>query len=326
MNIILLLFFIILFLLLIIKMYNIYTLKRLNTINVNKLYNECKTGDVIYFRWGTVNVLHELFCKYTHMGMVLEIDDDKYIIENHPKGFAKEIDIDNEGVQIYKLIDRIKIYDGNMYYSKLMTKIDPDKLNMFYNNIEKYKNIKFTELFGKYILNECVLNKIYKNECKYSDENYKLCSEFVLFCLYELDIVKHNCNCVFPSDFIDLTKDDKKIFSIPEKIDNNIIDYTDLIYHFFNLFVLFGGLFGFLLNNLCIIQFHIIFNIMIIIQWNLNKYNYNPEKNYKFSEDIVFVFNKEKDNAKILIVLYFCTIISTIISIIILYLKEKMLH
>ena len=64
---------------------------------------------------------------------------------------------------------------------------------------------------------------------------------------------------------------------------------------------------------------------MIIIQWNLNKYNYNPEKNYKFSEDIVFIFNKEKDNAKILIVLYFCTIISTIISIM-LYLKEKMLH
>ena len=116
MNIILYSLLIILSILLLFKIYNIYKLRTLDRISAEKLYDDCKTGDIIYFRWNSVNPLHEIFSKYTHMGMIVVMNNEKYIFENNPIKVAKMLGIDKSGAHLHNLQDRIDDYEGYIYY------------------------------------------------------------------------------------------------------------------------------------------------------------------------------------------------------------------
>jgi hypothetical protein len=213
------LFLLLLLLLLINKINNINSLKNLNKINIENLYNICKTGDMIYFRYKSVKLLDEIFSKYTHVGLVVELNGKKYIFESHLKGDAKNMGIETDGVHLHDLIDRINTFEGNTYYSKLKYDIDKDIIDRFVDNIDEYKKIKFQSSYRRYIIDNCLLDRIY-NKCICKNTNKKFCSEFVMFCLYELKIVKNNCShCVFPDDFINLMVNDELVYDKPELID-----------------------------------------------------------------------------------------------------------
>ena len=136
-----------LFLLLINKLNNICSLQKLS---IENLYNNCKTGDIIFFRYKSVKLLDEIFSKYTHVGLVVELND---------------------------------------------------------------KN-------RRYIINNCLLDRIYNN-CIRKNTNKKFCSEFVMFCLYELKIVENDCShCVFPNDFLHLMSENNDLlYDTPILID-----------------------------------------------------------------------------------------------------------
>lgn len=301
------------------KIYNIYKLRTLETISIEKLYDDCKTGDIIYFRWNSLNPLHEIFSKYTHMGMIVIMDNEKYIFENNPRKVAKMLGIDKSGAHLHNLQDRIDNYEGNIYYSNLNVKIEPNVLSEFYNNIEKYKNINFKKNFSSYIFNYCVMNKIFGSKnCNNQDDKEKICSEFVLHCLFDLKVIEKGCNCIFPEDF-DYMKKEEKIFDTPKNvdrgcIDNCVIDYIDINYFLIHFFVLLGGVFGFLLNNLHLIRFHIVFNIVFLVNLLINERKYNNEKDIKMIEDLEFIFKTDDPMYQ-----YYIIIISTIISILFLY-------
>jgi hypothetical protein len=321
--------------LLIVKIINIYNLKKLNTISTENLYNKCKTGDIIYFRWNTVKMLNELYSKYTHIGMIVELNDEKYVFETHLKGDAIDMGVETGGVHLHKLIDRINNYNGNMYYSELKYNIDDDILNKFINNIETYKKIEFQDSYENHILNNCLLKRLYQ-KCINVNTQKKFCSEFVMFCLYELEILKNDCSyCVFPDDFKNLKVDDNLIFDTVERIDKNDIKYTEIIillHYCITFFVIFGGLIGIIFNNLDIIKFHILFNILVIVHWltNNNKcvlseISYeNNEKNNKYTDDIISnIFQTKLNDFQLLIISYLVIIIPMIISVIILFCKIK---
>jgi len=214
------LFLFLLLLLLINKLNNINSLKNSNTLSIESLYNNCKTGDIIFFRYKSVLLFDKLFSTYSHVGMVIEIDNEKYIIEIHEKGDAKNMGIETGGVHLHDLIDRINTYEGNTYYSKLKYDIDKDIINKFINNIDEYKKIEFESSYKFYILNNCLLDRIY-NKCIRKNTNKKFCSEFVMFCLYELRIVENDCShCVFPDDFIHLMSENNVVlYDTPILID-----------------------------------------------------------------------------------------------------------
>ena len=320
------------FILLLNKTYNIYKIKKLNVINLDELYNNCKTGDLLYFRWNNVKLQNDIFSMFTHIGMILEINNDKFIIETHLEGDAKELGVTTGGVHLHKLSDRIKYYDGTIYHSPLKQDIDKDKLILFIKNIDKYKNIQFTNDYINYITKNCLIQKFFNN-CIENNNKKMFCSEFTLFCFYELGLIEKNCKCFYPSDFIHLKYKNEYLFGEIKRVNKNDITYKDLreyIHYFISFFIVFGGFIGLLFNNMNIVKFHFIFNIFVIIHWltNNNKCYLseidNPNQNdAKYTKDLLEnVCGLNINNILLLnIISYLVVILPLILSLIILKIK-----
>lgn len=178
---------------------------------------EAETGDLILFRWHTVDVLHELFSSFTHVGMIIEINSKKYILETHLKGDTIHMGYKSGGVHIYDLEERINMYEGDNY----ILKINRDLINksnekILYDNLQDYLLIPFQDEYRDHYTNVCIPN-MFCDGCVKSTKKGMFCSEFIGFLLRELGILneKVNTNCLTPSSFIDMkiidTKNDRKI-------------------------------------------------------------------------------------------------------------------
>jgi hypothetical protein len=325
-TIIIIIFLFIFILLVVVKYINIKNLNELNTISNDTLCNKCKTGDLFLYRKKNVDLFHDLFSKYTHIGMIVELNNEKYVFENHIKDVHIGKGFETEGIHLFKLIDRINTYDGTMYYASLKHDINQDVLNNFIYNIENLQNIEF-EYDKIRLVYSCLSNRIFKNCSVISDK--KICSEFVMFCLTQLQVLNNECNCIFPGDFHNLKVNDKFIFDTFERIDKNKISYKEVyntVHYFITFLIIFGGLIGLLFNNLNIVKIHILFNIIILVHWLTNNnrcfisdltYGDN-ESNTKYSEELfTSLFNYKLNDVQQNIVAYLTIIIPTIISMII---------
>jgi len=190
-----------------------------NAIDIEKLYKMCKTGDIIYFRWPYPDIGFRLFSKFSHVGMVYKQGNNVYILETHPEGDASELGVDESGVHLYDLKERIEKYTGICYLSKLNIKDNiEDVVNkntkMIHQYIEKhldkYKKIPFDEDFRyNYVMAYLhhLIGKTRKNDKMY-------CSTFIGFILKDLNLLDNDCNIeVFsPSSFLHLKKDNKLLY------------------------------------------------------------------------------------------------------------------
>jgi len=190
----------------------------LNKTHINKICDLADTGDIIYFRWSNVDILHEIVSPFTHIGLVL-IDPYtkyKYIIETHLKGDGEDLGILDEGIQKYNLKDRLQTYKGFTYLSKLKNKYKPslEKVIKFITNFKKFKkNIPFHGDYSNYFKMNCIKYKLC-NDCFTIEEKDGLfCSEFVGFCLKELEIVNNafDYKCMTPGDFMHSIDNDKNL-------------------------------------------------------------------------------------------------------------------
>jgi hypothetical protein len=94
-------------------------LNALQTYNLQKAYNFAEQGDLILFQWYEINPLQESVSPFTHVGIVIDINKKKYILETHLKGDTKHMGYkDAEGVNIYDFKKRIKMYKGKNYLLK----------------------------------------------------------------------------------------------------------------------------------------------------------------------------------------------------------------
>ena len=187
-----------------------------NPIDIDELYKSCNTGDIIYFRWPYPDIGFRLFSKFSHVGMVYRDDKRVYILETHPEGDGSELGVDESGVHLYDLKERIEKYTGICYLSTLNIDscVQSESLNvhrLVEKRMDKYKRIPFDEDFRynyvmAYLHN--LIGKTRKNEKMY-------CSTFIGFILKDLELLHDNCNIeVFsPSSFLHLKKDNKYLYN-----------------------------------------------------------------------------------------------------------------
>lgn len=172
---------------------------------INDAYNLAETGDIIYFRWNTVAFEHEILSPFTHIGIVIiKSDGIKYILETHLAGDTSNIGIFSGGVNIYPLKLRLENYKGHKFISKLSNLFRPNynDTQNFISKIDYYKkNIPFYDDYKEYFINHCLKNRIFYSELK--DKNGMFCSEFIGYCLIELNIINKDFNfkCLVPGDF-----------------------------------------------------------------------------------------------------------------------------
>ena len=186
-----------------------------NHISLNDAYNNVKTGDVLYFitnRYYNIPIFLKPII--AHLGMIIEINGEKYVIELHAEGDIKEIGVNKAGgVNIYPFKQRIKAYNvGNVYLAKLSNEKRPPSqyINQFINNIDNYKkNIPFNKNYKRYGIKNCLLHRVCKNCFTLEKTQGMFCSEFVAFCLKELNIID-SYKCTLPDEIIFL-KDSKNI-------------------------------------------------------------------------------------------------------------------
>lgn len=189
-----------------------------NAIDTGKLYKICKTGDLIYFRWPTPDIGFRLFSKFSHIGMVYKKSDDEvYILETHPEGDGSELGVDDGGVHIYNLKDRLNKYYGYCYLAKLNTpnKSASDITRHINENLDKYKMIPFDEGFRYTFIKSCFTKLDYPVEIT----TPMCCSQFIGFILKDLGVLHDHYN-IFnfsPTSFVDLKYNNKLLY------DDNIL-------------------------------------------------------------------------------------------------------
>lgn len=184
---------------------------------ISEIYTLAKTGDILLFRWNTVDLVHNFVSFFTHVGIVVEIDNQKYILETHLKGDTKHMGNPNGGVHLYDLKDRIEMYNGHNFLLPLKDKFkSPNYNKIIKDNLDKYLKLQFFDNYKKYYMHQCLPRKICKTCFAQSspDTKYIYCSQFVGMILKDLGLLdkKMDINCISPYDFIFMKNKKERIF------------------------------------------------------------------------------------------------------------------
>lgn len=174
-------------------------------MHIDDIYDLCETSDIIYFRWNEVDFHHEIISPFTHIGMVVvKPDNQKYIIETHLSGDTSDIGTYRGGINVYPLKLRLNNYKGHTFLSKIKLEYKPNQnqIQDFILKINDYKsNIPFHDDYKGYFINNCLKNRLFNTPIE--KKKGMFCSEFMGFCLKELNIVDDDFifNCLVPGDF-----------------------------------------------------------------------------------------------------------------------------
>lgn len=183
-------------------------------VSYEKIEEIAQTGDLVIFRWNTIDVGFRLFSKFSHVGMIVKQKGKLYILETHPKEIP-ESEIDDSGIHLYHLKNRLNEYDGTYYFTQLNTTNNKrEKLRKHVlNNLKKYKKeIPFDTNFR----NIFVLNYFYNLfHIKLPKRKAMFCSEFIGTILERCKIYKHhkNISSINPGTFLEFTKNGQNLYS-----------------------------------------------------------------------------------------------------------------
>lgn len=168
-----------------IMLYIKYETYNMESKDINNIIKECRTGDLILFRWHFMDMFFRTVSKYNHIGMVYKDEKNVYIIEMHSE---EGDDIIRSGVNKYHLKERLNEYNGSCYYLKL----DKDKIidNQELKHIlKKYKKIQFDDNFRYSYIKSWLYKKL---NWKVNKKNKMYCSEFIEYLLKDLKISPKN--------------------------------------------------------------------------------------------------------------------------------------
>lgn len=191
-------------------------LKFKNT-TTSEIYTLAKTGDLLLFRWHSVDLFHNIISFFTHVGIVVEIDNRKYILETHLKGDTKHMGNSNGGAHLYDFKDRINMYNGHNFLLPLEEKFRKSfHAEIIKNNLNKYLKLPFFDNYKKYYIQQCLPRKLCKTcfSKPPPDTTQTYCSQFVGMILKDLAILDKNTdvNCISPYDLIFIKNKKEKVF------------------------------------------------------------------------------------------------------------------
>lgn len=182
-------------------------------VSYEKMEEIAQTGDLVIFRWNTIDVGFRLFSKFSHVGMIVKHKGKLYILETHPKEFP-DSEIDDSGVHLYHLKNRLNVYNGTYYFTQLNTSDNKrEQLRKHVlNNLNKYKkeipfDLNFRNIF--------VLNYFYNLfNIKLPKRESMFCSEFIGTILAKCKIYKHykNISSINPGTFIEFKKNGENVY------------------------------------------------------------------------------------------------------------------
>ena len=186
----------------------IYIVKYNNIINkyqfldIDTAYNIAETGDLILFKYeieDLIDVQIQGRSAFSHCGMVLEINNQKYVLETSEK-YDDEAYCNNSGPCLSQFHNRINKYNGRVCLLKKRYPFQKVHYDRLIQNLNNYMKIKFRDKYINEVYNTCILNK--KNK---SDEMH--CSEFISYILTDigiLNISKTICMTPFKLFYLDL--------------------------------------------------------------------------------------------------------------------------
>ena len=207
--------YIILIIIILLYIYN-YTHKKelynMKECNIDKIYDNIKTGDIILFRRDKLDIFSSMISLFTHVGIIVVFNNKKYILETHNKNDTKYMGYETIGVNLYDIKERIMNYKGNCYIVPI-NNISSLQQNLLINNIAKYKNIKFDNNFKQHIMTYCILKKICNTCINKTTKKNMFCSEFITFILIDLGIISNNIekSCITPNNILNLTDINNKL-------------------------------------------------------------------------------------------------------------------
>lgn len=210
---------IILFLLGIFVFYKRMLIHNLSNIDLDYIYNYSRTGDLILFRWHEISYYYDFVSSFTHVGMIFEHQNKKYILETHLKGDTDHMGYyDKGGVNIYELRNRINMYEGYNFYLKLN---DNNRIFDLHKKIPIYKNISFNDKYKKHFLEYCLPKKICETCFTPMYTESMFCSQLVGNILKDNNIIDNDnidLSCVTPHDFLNIENKYGKIYDKLYKI------------------------------------------------------------------------------------------------------------
>lgn len=194
--------------------YKLFNINNIPYISFSKSF--LKTGDLILFRWHSIDAMESLVTSFTHVGMVVKLNNNLYILETHMKGDTSHMGYETSGVNIYDLKNRINSYKGNIFLlpikKKFMTFENEKEIIL---NITNYKKIPFHDKYENHFKNICLLKKICKNCINKTNKNEMFCSEFISKILQDINLMNENddISCMTPHDLLYIKKNNERIFS-----------------------------------------------------------------------------------------------------------------
>lgn len=186
-------------------------------INVSDLYSKATTGDLLLFRWHSVNLIQNFVSFFTHVGIVVEIENKKYILETHLKGDTAHMGVTDGGVHLYDLKERINMYNGYNFLLQLKEKYrNKNYEQIIKKNLNNYLKLPFFDNYKSYYMRQCFPRKIC-NTCFSQappDTEMNYCSQFVGIVLKDLGVLDKNTNvnCISPYDFIFIKNNGDKLY------------------------------------------------------------------------------------------------------------------
>jgi hypothetical protein len=182
-------------------------------ISLDETYKIAKTGDILLFRWNNVDLLHNIISFFTHSGIIVEINNEKYVLETHMKNDTTQ----NGGVNLYKLSERINMYHGHNFLLRLKNNlVQSNHSHIIQQHIKQYLNLPFFDNYKKYYVQQCLPRK-FCNSCfsqSPPDTPFLYCSQFVGIILKHLHLLNPNTNvnCISPYDLIFIENNGNKLY------------------------------------------------------------------------------------------------------------------
>lgn len=187
------------------NLYYEHELKWINQTPLRTLQSKIDTGDIILFRYVTTDLVFRFVSKFTHTGMIIKKNGTLYIIECHPNTLCECKN--NSGTHIYPLVQKLKTYNGSLYFCKMDLTVTQRKRikRTVIKNQKKYKQISF-EFDTMTLLISAILHKKYPVKKK-----NMYCSQLVMKIFSDSFVYKNNTSLpIVPDIFVN-----KKLRNMP---------------------------------------------------------------------------------------------------------------
>ena len=166
-----------------------------------------KTGDLVLF--SSSRKWTRMFLRFTHVGMVVVRDGEKFILEIHQKGDVSQMDTGK--VVLYPFWERVLQYHGRVYVAALR---NPEALKPSVGNLRQFE---YYDEYASHYVKKCIFRNS-SSSCK-KPPHLVYCSELIGNMLRTPEGL--DTECLTPAGLLDLGFHDRpRVVTKPSKMES----------------------------------------------------------------------------------------------------------